>query len=369
MRIAWDWLVGFRPPIDRITSPPLRGRVESAGAFTTRIPSFVPKYSPRSGFRLTSSRSPQGSPNDHSKSIPGMCGIATMGPGISIRMAPSRSSATRVACFVSDPRRYSIRTVSPGSSLWARVTSLRPGPDSSSSSALMPPSDVPANLVMMSPTLKLAVDGGDAIFQHRRERRRRTAHHPGVGVDALELLLERRRFLLDRSEICGIRLPGAERPEHEQPGDRRRRGHAPCPPAAAPPAPLHQHRIAHDRPAVARGASCRQRLELRDALIQRIELRLALRAPLGVRARPAGSLARPQGQQIIHRAMHHHAAPSSSSMPRRRACARASCDLEKLTVLPICSAISSCVYPSTSCSHTTARSEEHTSELQSPMYL
>src|SRR5207248_525509 len=85
--------------------------------------------------------------------------------------------------------------------------------------------------------------------------RRRTAHHPGVGVDALELLLERRRFLLDRSEICGIRLPSAERPEHEQPGDRRRRGHAPCPPAAAPPAPLHQHRIAHDRPAVARGAT------------------------------------------------------------------------------------------------------------------
>src|SRR5256886_4623085 len=53
--------------------------------------------------------------------------------------------------------------------------------------------------------------------------------------------------------------------------------------------------------------------------------------------------------------MHHGAAPSSSSMPRSRACARASCDLEKLTVLPICSAISSCVYPSTSCSHTTAR--------------
>src|SRR2546429_3101471 len=148
---------------------------------------------------------------------------------------------------------------------------------------------------------QLAVDGGDAIFQRRRERRRRTAHHPGVGVDALELLLERRRFLLDRSEICGICLPSAERPEDEQPGDRRRRGHAPCPPAAAPPAPLHQHRIAHDRPAVARGASCRQRLELRDALIQRIELRPALRAPLRVRARRRGSPARPQRQQIIHR--------------------------------------------------------------------
>ena len=35
--------------------------------------------------------------------------------------------------------------------------------------------------------------------------------------------------------------------------------------------------------------------------------------------------------------------------------ARASCDFEKLTVLPIISPISSCVYPSTSCSHTTAR--------------
>ena len=40
---------------------------------------------------------------------------------------------------------------------------------------------------------------------------------------------------------------------------------------------------------------------------------------------------------------------------RSRPCARASWDLEKLVVLPIMPAISSWVYPSTSCSHTTAR--------------
>src|SRR6266571_6612581 len=201
---------------------------------------------------------------------------------------------------------------------------------------------------------ELAVDDGNAIFQRGRDRRRPAAHHPRVGVVALELLLERRRFPLDRSEICGVCLPGAERPEHEQPGYRRRRRHAPCPPTAAAPAP-REHRIAHHGPAIPRGAPGRQGLELRHALIQRIELRPARRAHLGVRACPGGGLARPQRQQIVHRAMHHDAAPSSSSMPRRRACARASCDLEKLTVRPICSAISSCVYPSTSCSHTTAR--------------
>src|SRR5207249_12006273 len=57
IRIACDGLAGFRPPIDVITSPPFRGRLESAGALTTSTPSFVPKYSPRSELRLTSSRS------------------------------------------------------------------------------------------------------------------------------------------------------------------------------------------------------------------------------------------------------------------------------------------------------------------------
>src|SRR5205823_10990767 len=202
---------------------------------------------------------------------------------------------------------------------------------------------------------QLAVDGRDAIFQGGRERRGRTVHHAGVRVDALELLLERRRFPLDGSEICGVCLPGAERPEHEQPRDRRGRRHTPDAPALAPPPPPGHHGLAYDGPAIPRGTPRRQSLELRYALIQRIELRPTRRARLGVRARPGGRLARPQGQQIVHRAMHHGTAPSASSIPRSRACARASCDFEKLTVLPICSAISSCVYPSTSCSHTTAR--------------
>src|SRR2546421_986322 len=209
--------------------------------------------------------------------------------------------------------------------------------------------------VRRSPAGELAVDGRNAIFQGGRERRGRTVHHAGGRVDALELLLERRRFPLDRSEICGVCLPGAERPEHEQPRDRRGRRHAPDAPALAPPPPPGQHGVAYDGPAVPRGTPRRQGLELRHALIQRIELRPTRRARFGVRARPGGRLARPQGQQIVHRAMHHGAAPSASSIPRSRACARASCDFEKLTVLPICSAISSCVYPSTSCSHTTAR--------------
>ena len=50
-----------------------------------------------------------------------------------------------------------------------------------------------------------------------------------------------------------------------------------------------------------------------------------------------------------------HTSVSSPSQRRRRVCARANCDFEKLTVLPIIPAISSWVYPSTSWSHTTAR--------------
>src|SRR2546426_1816595 len=156
--MACDGLLGLRPLIDRITSPPFTGRLESAGAFTTSKPSFVPKYSPRSGFRPTSSRSPHGIPNENSKCC--MSGMPGM-PGITLMFgAQPKSSATSVAFLASLPRRYSIETVSPGSSLRASCTSLVPGPDSSSSSALSPASCVPLNLVMMSPTLSPAFAAG-----------------------------------------------------------------------------------------------------------------------------------------------------------------------------------------------------------------
>src|SRR5439155_16496671 len=114
-------------------------------------------------------------------------------------------------------------------------------------------------------------------------------------------------------------------------------------------------RLADLGPAFARGPERRQRLEAGYALVQRLQLRPARRALVQVPARPGRPFVGPQREQIVHCAVHHGAAPSVSSMPRSRACARASCDLEKLTVLPICSAISSCVYPSTSWSHTTVR--------------
>src|SRR5438034_138202 len=60
-------------------------------------------------------------------------------------------------------------------------------------------------------------------------------------------------------------------------------------------------------------------------------------------------------QQIVHCAVHHPTSIPAPSVRRNFVCARASWDFEKLTDLPIISAISSCVYPSTSCSHTTAR--------------
>src|SRR5437762_1265515 len=87
----------------------------------------------------------------------GMLGI----PGITLTFGiQPKSSATSVAFLVSLPRRYSICTVSPGSSLRASCTRLVPGPDSSSSSALSSASAVPLNLVMMSPTLSPAFAAG-----------------------------------------------------------------------------------------------------------------------------------------------------------------------------------------------------------------
>src|SRR5437762_348132 len=393
--MAWDGEAGFRPPTDRITSPALRGRLESAGARTTRMPSLVPKYSPKSGLRLTRSRSPQGEPKN-SKFMSGIlgmtmvCGIVIS--GISTRKLEPRSSATRVAFFVSPPRRYSTCAVSPGSSLRASSTSLAPGPDSSSSSVLAPASnaapmtihfrcitrcsfgasephvsgasDVNGHELLhrVHPLLpqfhefgaahgsfgrpylrQLAVDDGDAIFQRGRERRRAAARDPRGGVVALELRLERRGLLLHPLQLSGVDTPARARPDQEQQRDARRRRQAPRSPPAPAAALLDPERVAHRRPPVPGRPVHRQRFERRDALVQHLELGPARRARLVVLLGPGRRLAFLEGQQVIHRAMHHRAAPSASSIRRSRVCARASCDFEKLTVLPISSAISSCV--------------------------
>src|SRR3989441_3580054 len=483
-----------------MTSPALSGRLESAGAFTTRIPSFVPKYSPRSAFSLTRSSCNQLSPkqkrNPASIIIPGPrrwgMGVGAMGGATKLH-AMSMSSATSVAVLVSLARRYSICTVSPGASLRASSISLCPGADSSSSSDFTPASPVPLNFVMMSPAFspafsagppgvtasslapslsvsgeasvrtttpirpglslyekaqgrgspgarggrgerggrggccaashagpmsatataamihfrnimngflrasqpnigdagdvrvnqllhqghpllpefdelvvaqlrrrpaqpgQLAVDDGNAVFQLGHQGSRSAAHDASRGAVALELFLQGRRLLLRPRQLGGVDLPRPERREHDQAGERRRGREADAAPAPHPTPALGDDRVANRGPAVARGPKRRQRLELGDALIQRLQLHPARGALVQVPARPGRPFVGSQREQIVHRAVHHRAAPSMSSMPRSRACARASCDLEKLTVLPISSAISSCVYPSTSCSHTTDR--------------
>src|SRR5438309_11466307 len=98
--MACEGEVGLRPAMERITSPLRTGRLESPGALTTRTPSFVPKYSPRSGFRFTSSRSPQGVPNDNSTPYqPGLAGairgMAHVRLGIYIRHEHPNDSASR----------------------------------------------------------------------------------------------------------------------------------------------------------------------------------------------------------------------------------------------------------------------------------
>src|SRR5207247_1337965 len=199
--------------------------------------------------------------------MPSIGATATSGgPGISHWDIPPMFAATRVACFVSLPRRYSTCTVSSGSSLRASSTSFLPGPDSSSSSGFTAASEVPLNFVMMSPTLRpalsagppgalgphvrgtrpadvqellheihpllpqvdevsgvslglrgaqlcqLAVDDGNAVFQGGRERRGAAARHPSVGIVTPQLLLQRRRLLLHAGELGGVDRLRPERP-------------------------------------------------------------------------------------------------------------------------------------------------------------
>src|SRR6266513_667156 len=380
----------------------------------------------------------------------GMLGI----PGITLTFGiQAKSSATSVAFFVSLPRRYSICTVSPGSSLRASCTRLVPGPDSSSSSVLSPAfaagppgvtpsifapslstwesgwvftttpirprlsscktktpggrggrrgrcaarlagqaasmaaaitiqvrcmircsfgasqphvsgaSDVDAHELLHelhallpqcdevgrtrlglrgAQLRQLAVDDGNAVFQGGGERRGAAARHPPVGVVPLELLLQRRRLLFHSRQLGGVDGLRPERPEHEEPGERRSRSEARDAPPLAAPAPLGQNGVPHHGPAVPRRTPRRQRFQLRNALVQRFELRPARPASRRVLPRPRGPFSGNERQQVVHRAVHHRPTPSSS-IPRSRAWARASCDLEKLTVLPICSAISSWV--------------------------
>jgi hypothetical protein len=176
MRRACASEVGARPSIDRMTSPALSGSVESRGVSRTSTPDFVPKYSPRSAFR-SASRSPRGSPSKRKcrspgppSSIIGMRG-KNSGPGrpgigeVCIRHRRARPSSPRSCAItlvvrVSLSRRYSMLTVSPGSSLRASSTSFIAGPDSSSSSPLSPPRAVPLKRVMMSPALSPALSAG-----------------------------------------------------------------------------------------------------------------------------------------------------------------------------------------------------------------
>src|SRR5437762_9056631 len=147
---------------------------------------------------------------------------------------------------------------------------------------------------------------------------------------------------LHAGELGGVDRLRPGRPEHEEPGERRSRGQTGDAPPLAAPAPLVENGVPDRGPAVPRRPPRLQRLQARDALVQRLELRPARRAPRHVLPRPRGPFPGRERQDVIHRTVHHRATPSSSSR-RNRTWARASCDLEKLTVLPICSAISSCV--------------------------
>src|SRR5690606_31238363 len=89
----------------------------------------------------------------------------------------------------------------------------------------------------------------------------------------------------------------------------------------------------------------RQRLEPRDPLVQPVKLCPALVTAIEVTLGIGVARFPPwltQGDQLFNGQVR-HAGTSSPSQRRRRVCARASWDFEKLTVLPIMPAISSWV--------------------------
>jgi hypothetical protein len=98
-------------------------------------------------------------------------------------------------------------------------------------------------------------------------------------------------------------------------------------------------------PAILRWPQRRQAAQPCDPLVQPLQLPPAARA--GVQVRPRGldaglAAGLPQRHQLFDRQMR-HADCSSPSHRRSRSWARASCDFEKLTVLPIIVDISSWV--------------------------
>ena len=139
--------------------------------------------------------------------------------------------------------------------------------------------------------------------------------------------------------------------DHDRHRDRSRDGEAgDAADARSAPPTLGAVARGHLRPLVAGRTERRQRLEPRGTLVQPLELIPAGSAALQVLpgrrvSRLGAALAQPHQRlecQVCHKAT------SSPSHRRSRTCARASCDLEKLGVLPIIVAISSWVYPSTS---------------------
>ena len=141
--------------------------------------------------------------------------------------------------------------------------------------------------------------------------------------------------------------PGRRPPDEHAEGDRSRGGQADQPTDPAPGGARRSARTrrGHRGPAIPGRPERRQRLEPGHPLVQPLELGPAGGAALQVL--PGRRIARlepglAEAQQCFHRQMGHAPTPSPSQR-RSRWCARASWDFEKLGVLPIMAAISSCV--------------------------
>ena len=131
--------------------------------------------------------------------------------------------------------------------------------------------------------------------------------------------------------------------DQEQRGGQRQRADAGAPDVNLPAVVTHPLR--HHRKPVARGPQRRQRAQPGHPLVQALEFGGALGAfgHVGLALGAAGLARRvAERHQLVHGEVG-HACASSPSQVRSLACARDSCDFEKLGVLSIIPAISSWV--------------------------
>src|SRR5436190_2661201 len=300
-------------PLNFVMTSPTLIPASSAGPPGVTPSMRAPTLSPVASARVSTTTPIRPRFSLYAKTLPGPVSTRTRGCVLGRRGVPCGDAAAGIIRTASAAT-VNVRIISPpGSRLEPDIASaghvnadqLAHEPD-----ALLPQFDEFSVLVTFCPLRQGAVAYGNAVFQIGNRGRRMTAQHATVGIDLFQTIFERRRLLVRLAQlgIDGVR----RRRLHQQHGcDRGGEGETAGPraPGAAAARAFRAQRRFDDGPAIARRVQGRKRLELRDTLIESLELRLTVRAGGDVAARPDRRLTCPQGSQIFHRAVHYVCAP------------------------------------------------------------